>query len=187
MTCPTKICAISIIQRKIGARACARRSTHDEIRKVWTFSFHWKKLLILNDSWWFWTILKTHEMIMNFWKTALSFLCIFYQCFGFTCHFWKTPQKKLNLQISIFSKIASFYPNLIIFFSSESWGFILFKFYHARTRARQNHIFWKFSDFGIFNKFPAFKVKLARACVRAGAQMIKFEKYELSAFTGKKN
>ena len=101
---------------------------------------------------------------------------------GWTCHFWKTPQKNLNLQISIFSKIASFYPNLIIFFSSESWGFILFKFYHARTRARQNHIFWKFSDFGIFSKFPAFKVKLARACARAGAHMIKFENYELSVF-----
>ena len=70
---------ISSIQSKIGARACARRREHYKIRKVWTFSFHWKKqLLILNDSWWFWTILKTHEMIMNFWKTAMSFSCIFY-------------------------------------------------------------------------------------------------------------
>ena len=70
---------ISSIQSKIGARVCARRRAHEKIRKVWTFSFHWKKkLLILNDSWWFWTILKTHEMIMNFWKSAMSFLCIFY-------------------------------------------------------------------------------------------------------------
>ena len=52
--------------------------------------------------------------------------------------------------------------------------------------ARQNQFFWKFFDFGIFSKFPTFKVKLARARARAGAHMIKFEKYELSAFTGKK-
>ena len=56
----------------------------------------------------------------------------------------------------------------------------------ARPRARQNHFFWKFLDFGIFSEFPAFKVKLARARARGRARMIKFEKYELSAFTGKK-
>ena len=53
-------------------------------------------------------------------------------------------------------------------------------------RARKKHIFWKFFDFRIFSEFPTFKVKLARARARAGAHMIKFEKYELSAFTGKK-
>ena len=55
----------------------------------------------------------------------------------------------------------------------------------ARVRAK-TIFFWKFFDFGIFSEFPAFKVKLARACARAGAHMKKFEKYELSAFTGKK-
>ena len=54
----------------------------------------------------------------------------------------------------------------------------------------------KFKFFrGIFQKwhvrpklarFPAFKEKLARARARAGAHMMKFEKYEPSAFTGKK-
>ena len=76
------------------------------------------------------------------------------------------------------------------FFSRESWEAILFKCFNARaparTRARQNHIFWKFFDFRIFSEFPTFKVKLARACARAGAHMIKFEKYEHSAFTAKK-
>ena len=55
----------------------------------------------------------------------------------------------------------------------------------VRMRAHQNHIFWKFFDFWIFSKFPTFKVKLSRACARP-ARIIKFAKYELSAFIGKK-
>ena len=78
-----------------------------------------EKILILNDSWWFWTILKTYEIIMNFWKTTMSFLCIWLR-FGWRCHFWETTPKNLNLQISIFSKIASFNPNLIIFLSMKT-------------------------------------------------------------------
>ena len=30
--------------------SCARRRAHDKIRKVWTFSFHWKKKLINLDK-----------------------------------------------------------------------------------------------------------------------------------------
>ena len=60
---------------------------------------------------------------------------------------------------------------------------MFFKFFDARAPISY---FWKFFDFGIFNEFSTFKVKLALACARAGAHMIKFEKYELSAFTGKK-
>ena len=124
-------------------------------------------------------------------RANFTFHAYFISVLGWTCHFWKTAQKNLNLQISIFSKIASFNPNLIIFFSSETWEFILFKFYNARTSARtcarQNQFFWKFFGFGIFSKFPTFEVELARARARGRARTMKFEKYELSAFTGKKN
>ena len=70
--------------------------------------------------------------------------------------------------------------------SSYFSDFIMRVRLRARVRAK-TIFFWKFFDFGIFSEFPAFKVKLARACARAGAHMKKFEKYELSAFTGKKN
>ena len=104
--------------------------------------------------------------------------------------FLENASKKFKFTNFDFLQNREFLSKFNNFFSSESWGFIFFKFYHARTRActraRQNHIFWKFSDLGIFSKFPAFKVKLARACARAGARMIKFEKYGLSAFAGKK-
>ena len=69
--------------------------------------------------------------------------------------------------------------------SSYFSDFIMRVRLRARVRAK-TIFFWKFFDFGIFSEFPAFKVKLARACARAGAHMKKFEKYELSAFTGKK-
>ena len=35
---------ISNIQSKISARVCARWRAHDKIWKVWTFSFHWKRI-----------------------------------------------------------------------------------------------------------------------------------------------
>ena len=88
----------------------------------------------------------------------MSFLCIFYWRFEWTCHFWKPAQKNLNLQISTFSKIATFYPNLIIFFQ---W----------KLRLHTFQIFRKFLDFGIFRNFPTFRVKLASARARACAHM----------------
>ena len=74
----------------------------------------------------------------------------------------------------------------IYFFSSESGKFILFEFYYvragARTRARQFYFeCWKFTENSKIGKFSE-NVILARA----RARMIKFEKYEPSAFTGKK-
>ena len=70
-------------------------------------------------------------------RANFTFHAYFISVLGWTCHFWKTAQKNLNLQISIFSKIASFNPNLIIFFpvkpeSSYFSNFIM----HARPRAR---------------------------------------------------
>ena len=67
---------------------------------------------------------------------------------------------------------------------------ILFKFYHvragARTRARQFYFeCWKFIEIPKIDEFSE-KLILARARASAGARMMKSEKYELSAFTGKK-
>ena len=127
-----------------------------------------------------------HEFLKNSFIIFMHILLAFWADMSFL----KNASKKFKFTNFDFLQNREFLSKFNNFFSSESWGFILFKFYHARTRARtrarQNHIFWKFSDFGIFSKFPAFKVKLARACARAGAHIIKFEKYELSAFTGKK-
>ena len=104
--------------------------------------------------------------------------------------FLKNASKKFEFTNFDFLQNREFLSKFNNFFSSESWESILFKFFNARaparTCARQNHIFWKFFDFRIFSEFPTFKVKLARVCARAGTHMIKFEKYEHSAFTGKK-
>ena len=90
-----------------------------------------------------------------------------------TCHFWKTPQKNLNLQISIFSKIASFYPNLIIFFQ---WKLTIHTFQilscaHARahSRAPKPH-FLKILRFWDFQWISSIQSKIgARACARRRA------------------
>ena len=88
--------------------------------------------------------------------------------------------------IFIFFKNLCFLSKFINFFSSESGKFILFEFYYvragARTRARQFYFeCWKFTENSKIGKFSE-NVILARA----RARMIKSEKYELSAFTGKK-
>ena len=68
--------------------------------------------------------------------------------------------------------------------------FILFKFYHvragARTRARQFYFeCWKFTENPKIEEFSENMI-LARARARGRARIKKFEKYGLSAFTGKK-
>ena len=128
-----------------------------------------------------------HEFLENSFVIFMHILLAFWVDMSFL----ENASKKFEFTNFNFLQNRGFLSKFNNFFSSESWEFILFRFYHARTRAhtcaRQNHIFWKFSDFGIFSEFSAFKVKLARARARAGAHMIKFEKYELSVFTGKKN
>ena len=50
----------------------------------------------LNDSWWFWTILKIHGIIVNFWKSAISlFFLHFYYVLGedVKMSFWENNSK----------------------------------------------------------------------------------------------
>ena len=74
---------------------------------------------------------------------------------------------RISWAISFFLKFFAFCPNSLIFFSSESWKFIFFKFYNARAparmRARQFHFeCWKFTENPKIEEFSE-NVILARA------------------------
>ena len=90
---------------------------------------------------------------------------------------------RISWAFSSFAKIFAFCPNLLIFFQRK----LKVHTFRILSCARQFYFeCWKFIEIHKIDEFSK-KLILARARARAGVRMMKFEKYELSAFSGKKN